>query len=58
MNKYKYNNHKTDESLGLEAEDILEADKIYMKLTGLNATKCMYIGIEIKRGIQSEMSKL
>lgn len=50
MATYNYNNHKTGETIQVKAKDILKADKIYEKITSLNASKCMYIGIEILKG--------
>jgi hypothetical protein len=47
MKTYSYNNHKTNESIEIEATDILEADKKYFKLTKINVNKAQYIGIQI-----------
>jgi hypothetical protein len=48
MNKYIYTDHKKEEVIfEVEEEDILKADKAFLKEKGFNISKHNYIGCEI-----------
>lgn len=49
MNTYTYFDHKKEQLLlQVEAENILEADKVFKEKTGIDAVKAPYIGCSIK----------
>ena len=49
MRKFIYYNKTTNEKTEIISEDILDADKKYEKLTGINPVKANYIGCSIEK---------
>lgn len=58
MKVYTYKDNKSEDkkSWQIEAEDILQADKAFEVLTGLNPVKTPWIGVTISRPVLDRAS--